>query len=39
MASSVYKHLKAVERGMVEATFDEMPERLRHDFETRTLPR
>jgi len=39
MASPFHKHLKAVERGMVEATFNEMSERERHDFETRTLPR
>lgn len=40
MTSPFHKHLKAVERGMVDATFNEMmSERMRHDFETRTLPR
>lgn len=40
MSPSFYKHLKAVEATMVEASFNEtVSERGRHDdFETSTLP-
>ena len=39
MSPPFYKHLKAVEATMVDATFNEtVPERSGHDFETSTLP-
>lgn len=41
MAPAFLKHLKVVEKGMVDATFNEGSfddENSRHDFETHTLP-